>query len=121
MPGCRHRNRFTSGLAGLVLCLLLCLVLAGCESLDLAEDLHLPGFEPTYQVPDRITDVWSDTVLHQTGKPGVRGFGGRIIFHVDGEDRPVRADGTLTIYAFDERSEERRVGEECRSRGSPDH
>ena len=56
---------------------------------------------PHYETPERISDVWTDAVLHQRGYPGVRGLGGRIIFHAAG-DRPVRADGTLIVYAYDE-------------------
>lgn len=56
--------------------------------------------EPS-ELPDRILAVWTDTVLHQKGLPGVRGFGGRIYFYKkDGTD-PTEVDGGLAVYVFD--------------------
>ena len=78
--------------------------LAGCTQLELNPD-H-PKFpwqnddEP--KVPARMTEVWTDAVLQQQGKPGVRGFGGRILFFTAANDEPVRVDGTLTVFVFDE-------------------
>ncbi len=51
--------------------------------------------------PDRILPVWTDTVLHQTNQPGIRGFGGRIYFYGKENTDPVEVDGSLAIYAFD--------------------
>lgn len=57
--------------------------------------------EESVELPDRILAVWSDTVLHQKGLPGVRGFGGRIYFYrKDGTD-PIEVDGGMAIYVFD--------------------
>ncbi|MBX3421920.1 MAG: hypothetical protein KF752_10245 [Pirellulaceae bacterium] len=53
------------------------------------------------QVPDRILAVWSDSVLHQPGQPGVRGFGGRIYFYKTDINQPVTVDGGLAVYVFD--------------------
>ena len=52
-----------------------------------------------------MTDMWSFTVLQQPGQPGVRGYGGRLMFY-DADDKPMKIDGTLTVYAFDARSED---------------
>jgi hypothetical protein len=52
-------------------------------------------------VPDRMMIVWTDTILHQPQKPGVRGFGGRVFFYSGNETNPVTVDGALTIYAYD--------------------
>jgi len=52
-------------------------------------------------VPDRMMIVWTDTILHQPQKPGVRGFGGRVFFYSGNETNPVKVDGSLTIYAYD--------------------
>jgi hypothetical protein len=52
-------------------------------------------------VPDRMMIVWTDTILHQPQKPGVRGFGGRVFFYSGNETTPVKVDGSLTIYAYD--------------------
>jgi hypothetical protein len=52
-------------------------------------------------VPDRMMVVWSDTVMHQPSKPGVRGFGGRIYFYRGNETDPIPVDGKLSVYAYD--------------------
>jgi hypothetical protein len=61
---------------------------------------------PPVSVPNRLSVVWTDTVLNQRNKPAIRGFGGRIMFYADqgiGDDKPAEpliVDGTLTVYAF---------------------
>lgn len=52
-------------------------------------------------LPDRILAVWSDSVLHQKGLPGVRGFGGRIYFYQKENTDPIEVDGSLAVYVFD--------------------
>ncbi len=52
-------------------------------------------------VPDRMMVVWSDTVMHQPNKPGIRGFGGRIYFYRGNEADPIPVDGKLSVYAYD--------------------
>lgn len=51
-------------------------------------------------VPDRILAVWTDTVLHQQGQTGVRGFGGRVYFYEKDKTDPIEVDGSLAVYAF---------------------
>lgn len=51
--------------------------------------------------PDRMLVIWSDTILHQPGKPGVRGFGGRIYFYEGSETKAILVDGKLSVYAYD--------------------
>ncbi len=51
-------------------------------------------------VPERLTVVWTDTVLNQSGQRGVRGFGGRLMFYSADSDNPVRVHGRLMVYAF---------------------
>jgi hypothetical protein len=51
--------------------------------------------------PERMLPVWSDTVLHQPGKPGVRGFGGRIFFYKDQSPEAIEVEGGLAVYVFD--------------------
>lgn len=77
-------------------------VTAGCTPLDLSHKLSLPGLGPKPQVPTRMTDFWTDTVLYQPGLPGVRGFGGRIMFYNDSGETPIMVEGTLTVFAYDE-------------------
>jgi hypothetical protein len=52
-------------------------------------------------VPKKMTPMWTDTVLYQTGLAPVRGFGGRVMFFDGKQDKPVEVEGTLTVYAFD--------------------
>ena len=52
--------------------------------------------------PDRVTAYWNDAVATTAGQPAVRGFGGRLMFYESKSDSPVKIDGTLIVYAFDE-------------------
>ncbi len=52
-------------------------------------------------VPDRILPVWTDSVLHQPGQPGVRGFGGRVYFYGKENTDPIEVDGSFAVYVFD--------------------
>jgi hypothetical protein len=80
---------------------LLALLATGCSSFDLKKEVNaLTGKEPKPQVPVRVSDMWTDTVLQQTGTVPVRGFGGRIMFYND-KDKTVVVEGTLTVYAFE--------------------
>lgn len=54
-----------------------------------------------FEIPDRLVTIWADTVLHQPNQRGVRGFGGRVYFYKDGNDRPISVDGNVTVYVFD--------------------
>jgi hypothetical protein len=46
--------------------------------------------------------VWTDAVQQQAGQAPTRGFGGRLMFYEGKGDKPVKVDGTLVVYAFDE-------------------
>jgi len=48
-----------------------------------------------------MTDMWTYAVLNQPGQPGVRGFGGRVMFYGADSEKPIKVDGTLTVFAFD--------------------
>lgn len=58
--------------------------------------------EPEFVTPTKVIPVWSDTVLHQAGKAGTRGFGGRVMFYAGDGKRAVRVDGSLVVYAWDD-------------------
>ncbi len=75
--------------------------MSGCASLDLTESFPWPGSGPDFQVPNRMTDIWTYTVRRHPGERSVRGFGGRIMFFNDDDDKPIKVDGTLTVFAFD--------------------
>ena len=83
---------------GLLVCLTLCL-LVGCSHMRVRDRWF--DSDTVTEVPSEILPIWTDTVLHQPGKPGVRGFGGRVYFYVDGKPEPVPVDGQLVVYAFD--------------------
>jgi hypothetical protein len=52
--------------------------------------------------PDRVIALWTDTVLTRTNTPPVRGFGGRLMFYEGKKESPIKVEGTLVVYAFDE-------------------
>ena len=60
--------------------------------------------KPEPQVPTRLVATWTETVLNTAGQKPLRGFGGRIAFFNRDSDDPVRVDGQLVVYAFDETS-----------------
>ena len=48
--------------------------------------------------------MWSDAVYTQPGLPPTRGFGGRLYFY-DAHDQPVKVEGQLVVYAYDDSPE----------------
>ena len=58
------------------------------------------------EVPARLVSTWTDTVLQRSDKAPQRGFGGRLVFFTKESEDPVRVDGQLVIYAFDETDRE---------------
>ena len=56
------------------------------------------------QVPTRLVSTWTDTVLNRKGETSQRGFGGRLLFFNEETEKPVRVEGQLVVYAFDENS-----------------
>jgi len=98
-----------TGISGnklLYLVLLLTLVASGCSSFNLSDGLKWPNSEDKPQIPARVVDVWTDDILHQTGQPSKRGFGGRLIFYNRENEKPIKVDGTLVVYLFDDRCED---------------
>ena len=83
---------------------LVCVLLAqGCSSFDLKKDIPWPlGDVDDPKAPTKVVAVWTDTVLTRVGRPSQRGFGGRLMFYNSADDAPVKVDGTLIVYAFDE-------------------
>lgn len=82
-----------------VLFLLFIGIQCGCKGLTVRDRWF--DTDRVAEVPNEILPIWTDTVLHQPGKPGIRGFGGRIYFYEQGKPNPVMVDGQLAIYAFD--------------------
>lgn len=76
---------------------------AGCSTLALTDPVGwMKRDEDREKVPTRMVAVWTDTIMHQPGRPGVRGIGGRIMFYPREGEQPVKANGTLTVYAYDD-------------------
>jgi hypothetical protein len=53
-------------------------------------------------IPVRMVGTWTDTVLTKAGEKPQRGFGGRLMFYERDEKDPIKVDGQLIVYAFDE-------------------
>jgi hypothetical protein len=62
--------------------------------------------KPAPEIPHRLVSTWSDVVYNRAGQPSQRGFAGRITFLKNGSENPVRVDGQLVVYAFDETGRE---------------
>lgn len=82
--------------------LLISILVCGCQPLMNKKSMIPWGSKKneTKVVPDRILAVWTDTVLHQQGQTGVRGFGGRVYFYEKDKTDPIEVDGSLAVYAF---------------------
>ncbi len=104
-------TRFTSLLAVLLLGLTGCaqMKVPGAdyfssvkEKFDLSS--NIPWGEGDYRagMPSRVVAVWVDTVMYTTGEVPVRGFGGRLMFYTPKGEKPIKIDGDLVVYAFDE-------------------
>ena len=73
------------------------------KGLDVRRAIGLKSDEPpSPEIPARIVSSWTDTVLSKAGQKPIRGFGGRLTFFGRGHDSPVRVDGQLVVYAFEE-------------------
>jgi hypothetical protein len=79
------------------------LTLAGCSTWGMPKSMPWPlGSDDSPTTPAQVVVVWTDAVQHQVNQPPIRGFGGRIMFYDGKSEKPVKVDGTLAIYAFDE-------------------
>ena len=93
---------------GLVLlaALLLLIGTSGCQSIRKPTVFSRLGPKAAekvkYEQPHRMAVIWKDTSMPTVpGKKSTRGFGGRVYFY-NGADEPVRVDGDLIVYAFDD-------------------
>ncbi len=83
----------------LTLLMLFIVAQLGCKNLEVRDRWF--DSDRVAELPSEVLPIWTDTVLHQPGKPGVRGFGGRLYFYENGKPDPVQVDGQLVVYAFD--------------------
>jgi hypothetical protein len=92
-------NRLRSSLA--LLCG--CLALSGCSKFDLRKGIPwIPGEDGELERPMKIVAVWTDTIMSQGEEKPVRGFGGRLMFYAREDAKPVKVEGSLVVYGFDE-------------------
>ncbi len=77
--------------------------LRGPKSLDIRRVMGLKKDElAPPQVPTRLVSTWTDTVLHRQGEKAKRGFGGRLLFFNEEAEVPIRVEGQLVVYAYDD-------------------
>ncbi len=86
-----------------------CLLILGCFATTASAGWDITTWRPwpfnkeeKPGKPDRVIASWTDTVMTKAGEPPVRGFGGRLMFYEGKNEKPVKIDGTLIVYAFDE-------------------
>lgn len=78
-------------------------MVAGCAPLKIPKPNVWPfTSEDSPGTPTRIVASWTDTVLYQANQVPMRGFGGRLLFYSGEKPEPIKVDGTLTVYVFDE-------------------
>lgn len=87
--------------------MLLTFAASGCGSLkapsmSVSKVMWWKAEKPEPQVPARLVSTWTDTTLNVPGRKSKRGFGGRIMFFSRAGNEPVRVDGQLVVYAYDE-------------------
>jgi hypothetical protein len=80
-------------------------ILTGCTSLSLKKPdvwpFNISDDKPG--MPNQVVANWTDTMLYETNKTPIRGFGGRVLFYADGKKDPIKVEGSLVVYAFDEK------------------
>ncbi len=103
--GAPHHTSLRSAVSSLLMVLSLAwtaIVVPGCSQLDINPLDFSFNKDDEPGTPTRMIPVWTDTVLTRVGQPGVRGFGGRIVFYEDAQQQPIHVDGSLVIYAWDD-------------------
>jgi hypothetical protein len=69
---------------------------------DVRRAVGMKPKKPEPEIPTRLVATWSDATLNTPGEASKRGFGGRLIFFKDETQDPVRVEGQLVVYAYDE-------------------
>lgn len=71
-------------------------------SWDVKRAVGLKSEKPDPVTPHRMVATWTDTTLSTMGQKTQRGFGGKLMFFKRDSEDPVRVEGNLVVYAFDE-------------------
>ncbi|WP_437186997.1 hypothetical protein SH668x_000371 [Planctomicrobium sp. SH668] len=74
-------------------------VSSGCQMLNISKIGDLPSADSTHPVVEIVT-VWQPGEGNFNGLP-TRGFAGQIMFFAMGEKSPVKVNGSVRIYVFD--------------------
>jgi len=75
----------------------------GCSQFDMSR--RIPWRSDTSdksRQANKILATWTDAVSHNPARPPQRGIGGRLMFFEAENDKPVKVEGDLVVYAFDE-------------------
>lgn len=100
MIACQSKAPFSTVMR--LLWLSIAITLCGCQFTPSTPKMRWPwAKEKPIPHPERVVAVWTDTVLHQPGQPGVRGFGGRVYFYEKDKTDPIEVEGGLAVYVFD--------------------
>ena len=75
---------------------------AGCAEFDLKKPIPWKSDHDEKAQSTRVVSMWSDAVLSQADRLPTRGFGGRLMFYSPKSEKPIKVNGTLVVYAFDE-------------------
>lgn len=97
-------SRGVSAEIALTLCLAgwLCLT-AGCAGFDLKKRIPWgEGKNGEFQPPLKVATFWTEAIMNRPDAPGLRGFGGRLLFYGKDPNKPIKVKGSLVVYAFDE-------------------
>lgn len=79
----------------------LCVInLVGCAKFDLRR--NIPWQETSDKPVRSVVAFWTEAVIERTSGPPYRGFGGRLLFYPADMSQPVKVQGTVVVYAFDE-------------------
>ena len=93
-------------------------VVAGCASLDAPSIPEMPAMpslpsvskvfdrEEPIAEPNTVAVVWTTAVMEKEASRPTRGFGGMVTFYGEDKKKPVRVDGQLTVYAYENLSHE---------------
>lgn len=78
-----------------------CVTMTGCTIFE-PNIAQMFKKEPEIQTPHQMIPLWTDTVLHQSGKKSLRGCGGRFMFYTGDSKEGIRVDGAVTVYVWDD-------------------
>ena len=86
-------------------CLLLLLSLTttvGCSAWQTTKPYVWPWGNDGPQQPRKVVAMWTDSVAYQGEIKPVRGFGARLMFYGKDPSKPIKVNGSLVVYGFDE-------------------